>query len=86
MKRFDLLRVPKEIEIIGMDISELGGVSEDTYSKLRKDFGIFTPKGSPANSVYQRNMSSFPRPDPKKSINNQNDEADKESYDDSEYN
>lgn len=43
MKRFDLLRVPKEIEVVGLDISELGGVSEEVYSKLRKDFGIFTP-------------------------------------------
>lgn len=43
MKKFNLLRVPKEIEIIGMDISELGALSEETYGKLRKDFGIFTP-------------------------------------------
>jgi ammonia channel protein AmtB len=43
MKRFDLLRVPKEIEVVGLDISELGGVSEDVYAKLRKDFGFLTP-------------------------------------------
>lgn len=55
-----------------MDISELGGVSEDTYAKLRKDFGIFTPQGSPATSVYQRNMSSLQNTNlNRKSINNQ---------------
>lgn len=43
MRKFNLLRVTKEIEIIGMDISELGGVSEDVYAKLRKDFGILSP-------------------------------------------
>jgi hypothetical protein len=52
MKKFDLLRVPKEIEIIGMDISELGGVNEEVYSKLRKDFSLFTPFGSPNHSTY----------------------------------
>jgi hypothetical protein len=43
MKRFNLLRVSKEIEIIGMDISELGGVSEEMYNKLKRDFDIATP-------------------------------------------
>ena len=43
MKKFNLLRVPKEIEVVGLDIAELGGVSEDVYAKLRKDFGFLTP-------------------------------------------
>jgi len=43
MKRFNLLRVPKEIEVVGLDISELGGVPEEVYSKLRKDFGFMSP-------------------------------------------
>lgn len=43
MKKLDLLRVPKEIEVVGLDISELGGVSEEVYTKLRKDFGFLTP-------------------------------------------
>ena len=34
MKKLNLLRVPKEIEIVGLDISELGGVPEEVYAKL----------------------------------------------------
>lgn len=54
MKRFDLLRVPKEIEVVGLDISELGGVSEEVYSKLKKDFGFLTPQGSAVQSFRAR--------------------------------
>ena len=43
MKKFNLFRVPKEVEIIGLDISELGGVNEDVYRKLKRDFGIKSP-------------------------------------------
>ena len=43
MKKFNLLRVPKEIEVVGLDISELGGVPDEVYVKLRKDFGFLTP-------------------------------------------
>lgn len=50
MKKLNLLRVPREIEVVGLDISELGGVSEDVYARLRKDFGFLTPTGSPVNS------------------------------------
>jgi hypothetical protein len=50
MRKLDLLRVPKEIEIIGLDISELGGVSEEVYSKLRKDFGFLSPGASVTQS------------------------------------
>jgi hypothetical protein len=47
LNRFGLFRVPKEIEIMGLDIAEMGGVSENVYSKLRKEFGA----GSPLNSA-----------------------------------
>ena len=43
MKKFNLFRVPKEVEIIGLDISELGGVNEDVYRKLKREFGIKSP-------------------------------------------
>jgi len=32
LKRFNLFRVPKEIEIVGLDIAEMGGVNEEIYS------------------------------------------------------
>lgn len=50
LNKLNLFRVPKEIEIIGLDISEMGGLSDDMYSKLRKDFAINSPRGSPAQS------------------------------------
>lgn len=31
MKKLDLLRIAKEIEIIGLDVAELGGLSDDVY-------------------------------------------------------
>ena len=31
MKKFDMLRIGKEIEIIGIDIAELGGLTDDVY-------------------------------------------------------
>jgi Amt family ammonium transporter len=40
LNKYHLFRVPKEIEIMGLDIAEMGGVNEDIYSKLRKDFGV----------------------------------------------
>lgn len=46
MKKFDLLRVPKEIEVIGLDISELGGIPDEVYQKLKKDFGFLSPGAS----------------------------------------
>lgn len=35
LKKLGIFRVPKEIEIIGVDIAELGGVDEEVYSRLR---------------------------------------------------
>lgn len=39
MKRLGLLRIDKAIEIIGLDIAEMGGVGEDIYEKMRREFG-----------------------------------------------
>lgn len=75
MKRFDLLRVPKEIEIIGMDISELGGVSEEVYAKLRKDFGFLTPMGSPHHSTYKAGRSLRVADAARQSLNRNFDES-----------
>ena len=53
LNRFGLFRVPKEIEIMGLDIAEMGGVNEDVYSKLRTDFGVVSPTLSPQHSQLQ---------------------------------
>jgi hypothetical protein len=50
LNRFHLFRVPKEIEIMGLDIAEMGGVNEEIYSKLRTDFGVMSPSMSPTQS------------------------------------
>jgi hypothetical protein len=34
-----LFRVDQAIEIIGLDIAEMGGLSEDIYEKVRREFG-----------------------------------------------
>lgn len=47
MKRLGFLRIDKTIEIIGMDIAEMGGLSEELYEKLRKDHGG-------ASSIYMK--------------------------------
>jgi hypothetical protein len=39
MKRLGLFRVDKAIELIGLDIAEMGGLSDDVYERIRKDFG-----------------------------------------------
>jgi ammonium transporter, Amt family len=50
LNRFNLFRVPKEIEIMGLDIAEMGGVNEEIYSKLRTDFGVMSPSMTPSES------------------------------------
>jgi ammonium transporter, Amt family len=47
LNKFNLFRVPKEIEIMGLDIAEMGGVSEEIYDKLRKNFNVASPAPSP---------------------------------------
>jgi ammonium transporter, Amt family len=39
MKKLDLLRIKKEIEIVGLDIAELGGLTEEVYQKVKIDYG-----------------------------------------------
>lgn len=47
LRRLGLFRVDKAIEIIGLDIAEMGGLSEEVYEKIRKDFGAnVSPKTS----------------------------------------
>ena len=54
LNKFGLFRVPKEVEIMGLDIAELGGVNQEVYNKLKKDFSFFTPEASRANSKYEK--------------------------------
>ena len=54
LKKYGLFRVSKEIEIMGLDIAEMGGVNEEVYASLRKGFGVGSPMGSPAQSFNQR--------------------------------
>jgi Amt family ammonium transporter len=39
MKIYGKLRLSKSIEIVGLDIAEMGGVSEHTYKQLELQFG-----------------------------------------------
>lgn len=50
LNKYHLFRVPKEIEIMGLDIAEMGGVSEEVYAKLRKEFGVQSPLATPMQS------------------------------------
>jgi len=50
LNKFHLFRVPKEIEIMGLDIAEMGGVNEEIYGKLRKEFGVASPPATPLQS------------------------------------
>jgi len=54
LKRLGLLRVDKAIELIGLDIAEMGGLSEDVYEKVRRDFGNgVSPPQSPQLSMHK---------------------------------
>lgn len=50
LNKYNLFRVPKEIEIMGLDIAEMGGVNEQVYAKLRKEFGVQSPLATPMQS------------------------------------
>jgi len=39
LNHFNLFRIPKEIEIMGLDIAEMGGVDDELYSKMNLLFG-----------------------------------------------
>ena len=51
IKRFGLLRVDKAIELIGLDIAEMGGLSEDIYEKIRKDYAASLSPLSPRRKL-----------------------------------
>ena len=54
LKRLGLLRVDKAIELIGLDIAEMGGLSEDVYEKVRREFGNgVSPPQSPQLSMHR---------------------------------
>ena len=36
LKRLNLFRIDKAIEIIGLDMAEMGGVGEEVYEKIRQ--------------------------------------------------
>ena len=47
MKKLGLFRVDQAIELIGLDIAEMGGLGEDVYEKIRKDYAAsLSPKVS----------------------------------------
>lgn len=54
LNKFKLFRVPKEIEIMGLDIAEMGGVPEEIYAQLRKGFGVSSPGPSPNQTMLTR--------------------------------
>ena len=56
MKKLGLLRIDKAIEIVGIDIAEMGGVSEEIYEKMRKEFGgsISSPRNQSTNLVLNK--------------------------------
>lgn len=39
LKRLDLFRVDTAIELIGLDIAEMGCLGEQVYEQIRRDFG-----------------------------------------------
>ena len=39
MKKLNLLRIEKEIEIIGLDIAELGGMTDEVYQRIKIEYG-----------------------------------------------
>lgn len=39
MMKAGKFRLDKNVEIIGLDIAELGGVGEDIYNKIKVEFG-----------------------------------------------
>ena len=38
LKRTGLLRIDRSIEVIGLDIAEMGGVSDEVYDKVKQEF------------------------------------------------
>ena len=47
LKKLHLFRIEKEIELLGTDISEMGGVPQGLYEKLRLEYATYiTPNAS----------------------------------------
>jgi len=40
INRLHLFRVDKAIELIGLDVAEMGGLSEEVYDRIRQDFAV----------------------------------------------
>jgi len=40
MNRLKLLRVDEAIELIGLDIAEMGGLSDEVYDRIRTDYAL----------------------------------------------
>ena len=55
MKKLGKFRIDKTIEIIGLDIAEMGGLSNELFEDMRKENVLYSPN----NSMAFRN--SFPR-------------------------
>lgn len=41
MQRLGILRVDKEVEVVGLDMAELGGMTQELYSKLKVEYGQY---------------------------------------------
>jgi hypothetical protein len=53
LMRIGIFRVDKEIEIVGLDIAEMGGVDEDTYERIRNhSFFVNKTESFVSNSPY----------------------------------
>jgi ammonium transporter, Amt family len=52
MHKLGKLRLDRAVEIIGLDIAELGGVSEEVYNKIKIDFGAnWNSPGMPGSRI-----------------------------------
>lgn len=58
MKFYGKLRLSKSIEIVGLDIAEMGGVSESHYKQLELQFGhhMKNSRFNPASQIQNSNM------------------------------
>lgn len=57
MKKLNKFRIDKSIEIIGLDIAEMGGLSDDLYNKIKRD--VFSPTNSYITG-HQNSMFRYP--------------------------
>ena len=45
LKKFHLFRIEKEIELLGTDISEMGGVPQKLYDQLKREYATYIGTG-----------------------------------------